>query len=173
MTRRFKSLIALVLFALFLLPHSVRAQITVAFYSHELGSSFPHAFIVLKGTPQAGGAPVDINFGFTARSVTPAILMGPVSGKIEAAKPAYVRHSDRKFAFTISDQQFDQLMALVEKWRTLPGKSYDLNKRNCIHFVGEAAQILGLKVIFDKSLIKTPRSFLESIIRLNPMLASR
>ncbi len=170
---RFKSLFSITLLVLSLLPVSARAQITVAFYSHELGSSFPHAFIVLKGTPLAGGPPVDVNFGFTARSVTPAVLMGPVFGKIEAAKPAYVRHSDLKFAFKINDQQFGQLMALVEKWRTLPGKSYDLDNRNCIHFVGEAAQVLGLKVMFSKSLIKRPRSFLENVIRLNPMLANR
>lgn len=173
MTRRFKSFSTLVFAVLALFPHSARAQITVAFYSHELGSSFPHTFIVLKGTPQAGGVPVDVNFGFTARSVSPAILLGPVSGKIEAAKPAYVRHSNRKFAFAISDQQYHQLMALVEKWRALPGKSYDLNNRNCIHFVGEAAQILGLKVVFEKRLIKRPRSFLENIVRLNPMLANQ
>ena len=173
MTSRFKPLFAITLLFLSLLPVSARAEITVAFYSHELGSSFPHAFIVLKGTPEAGGPPVDVNFGFTARSVTPAVLMGPVSGKIEAANPAYVRHSDLKFAFAISDQQYGQLMALVEKWRSLPGRSYDLNHRNCIHFVGDAAQLLGLKVMFDTTLIKRPRSFLENIIRLNPSLAKR
>ena len=174
MTSRIKSFLTIALLALSLLPHSARAQITVAFYSHELDRRFlPHAFIALKGTPQSGGAPVDVNFGFTARSVSPAVLMGPVPGKIEAANPDYVRRSDRKFAFAISDQQFGQLMALVEKWRTLPDKSYDLNHRNCLHFVGEAAQVLGLKVMFDKSLIKRPRGFLENIIRLNPMLANR
>ncbi len=173
MHARFKPLFAMILFLFAVLPATAHSQITVAFYSHELGSSFPHAFIVLKGTPLAGGEPVDVNFGFTARSVTPAVLMGPVFGKIEAANPAYVRHSDRKFAFTISDQQYAALTALVEKWRMLPGKSYDLNHRNCIHFVGEAAKVLGLKVMFDQKLIKRPRSFLENIIRLNPMLASR
>jgi hypothetical protein len=174
MTSRFKSLFTITLLALSLLPVSACAQITVAFYSHELDRRFlPHAFIELKGAPQAGGPSVDVNFGFTAQSVTPAVLMGPVFGKIEAADAAYVRHSDRKFAFAISDQQFGQLMALVEKWRALPGKSYDLNHRNCVHFVGEAAQILGLKVVFEKSLIKRPRGFLENIVRLNPMLANR
>jgi hypothetical protein len=170
---RFKPLFAIMLLVLTLLPVSARAQITVAFYSHELGSSFPHAFIVLNGTPKSGGMPVDANFGFTAKSVSPAILMGPVSGVIESAKPGYVGHSDLKFAFTITDEQYSSLMALVEKWRILPGKSYDLNRRNCIHFVGEVAQALGLKVVFDKKLIKRPRSFLENIIRLNPMLANR
>lgn len=173
MTRQFKPLIKIFLLMLAFSPAVANAQITVAFYSHELGSSFPHAFIVVSGTPEAGGPPVNVNFGFTARSVTPAILMGPVFGKIEAASPAYVRNSDRKFAFAISDRQYVELTALVEKWRALPGKSYDLNHRNCIHFVGEAAQILGLKVVFDRKLIKRPRSFLENIIRLNPVLAGR
>lgn len=170
MTSRFKSFFALFLLALALLPAAASAQITVAFYSHELGSSFPHAFIVLKGTPESGGAPVDLNFGFTAKSVSPAILMGPVFGIVESAKPAYVRHSDRKFEMTISDQKYAALMALIEKWKTLPGKSYDLNHRNCIHFVGEAAEVLGLKVVFDQKLMKRPRSFLENVMRLNPML---
>lgn len=173
MHARFKFLSTIALFLFALLPASARAQVTVTFYSHELGSSFPHAFIVLKGTTGSGSIPVDANFGFTAKSVSPAILMGPVMGVIEAAKPGYIRHSDRKFALTITDEQYASLIALVGKWRALPGKSYDLNRRNCIHFVGEVAQVLGLRVMFDKKLIKRPRSFLESIIRLNPMLANR
>lgn len=172
MAARFKPLLALFLSALALLPLAAHAQITVAFYSHELGSSFPHAFIVLKGTPESGGPPVDANFGFTAKSVTPAILMGPVYGIIESAKPAYVQHSDRKFEMIISDEKYAALMALIEKWKTLPGKSYDLNHRNCIHFVGEAAEVLGLKVAFDQKLLKRPRSFLENVMRLNPMLVA-
>ena len=172
MMARFKTLIAIFLCGLGLLPLPASAQITVAFYSHELGSSFPHAFIVLQGTPEAGGPPVDANFGFTAKAVSPALLMGPVHGVIETAKPAYVRNSDRKFAMTITDQQHAALIALIEKWKTLPGKSYDLNRRNCIHFVGEAAQILGLKVVFERKLLKRPRSFLENVLRLNPALAN-
>ena len=170
MTNRFKPFFASFLFVLALLPSSAVAQITVAFYSHELGSSFPHAFIVLKGAPESGGAPVDVDFGFTAKSVAPAILMGPVYGIVESVKPAYVRNRDRKFEMTISDEKYAALMALIEKWKTFPGKSYDLNHRNCIHFVGEAAEILGLKVVFDQKLIKRPRSFLENVMRLNPVL---
>ena len=173
MTVRFKPLFAFFLFVAAQLPATAFAQITVAFYSHELGNSFPHAFIVLKGTPEAGGAPIDVNFGFTAKSVTPAILMGPVTGVIKPANPGYIRNSDRKFAFPITDQQYAALMALVEKWKMLPGKSYDLNRRNCTHFVGEAAQALGLKVNFDPKLMKRPRSFLENVIRLNPGLLAR
>lgn len=162
---------SLLLLLLLLLPHPAWAQITVHFYSRELGTSFPHAFFVVEGRPQAGGAPVDANYGFTAKSVTPAILMGPVAGHVEAAKPDYVRNSDRKFSLAISDAQYAALMGVVAKWKAIPGKSYNLNTRNCIHFVGEAAMALGLKVVFDKALLKKPRSFLEHLVRLNPMLA--
>jgi hypothetical protein len=165
-----KPLLALVLLLLALLPTAARAQITVSFYSHELGSSFPHAFIVVQGAPQAGGPPVDANYGFTAKSVTPALLMGSVAGVVESAKPSYIESSDRKFSLRISDAQYAGLMGVVTKWKTLPGKSYNLNTRNCIHFVGEAAQALGLKVIFDKKLLKKPRSFLEFVMKLNPSI---
>jgi hypothetical protein len=155
---------------LVLLPHPAWAQIRVHFYSHELGTSFPHAFFVVEGRPQAGGAPVDANYGFTAKSVTPAILMGSVAGHVEAAKPDYVRRSDKRFSLSISDAQYAALMNVVSRWKAIPGKSYNLNSRNCIHFVGEAAIALGLNVVFDKALLKKPRSFLEHLVRLNPML---
>lgn len=160
----------LLLFLLLVLPAQVHARITVAFYSHELGSSFPHTFFTVRGTPEAGGEPIDTNYGFTAKSVTPAILFGPVVGVLEQVKPNYIEGSDRKFAVTVTDAQYAALMAVVARWRAIPGKSYDLNKRNCIHFVGEAAQAVGLKVVFERKLLKRPRSFLENIIRLNPGL---
>jgi hypothetical protein len=162
-----------VIVLLALLPVQARAQVVVGFYSHELGSTFPHAFITLSGTPARGGTPLATNFGFTAKSVTPAILMGSVAGEVESLKPSYVASSDRQFAVTISDAQFDALLALVDKWRKLPGKSYNLNRRNCIHFVGEAAQVLGLKVVIDKKFVKKPRSFLLSLIALNPWVKGK
>jgi hypothetical protein len=45
----------------------------------------------LKGTPYAGGDPVDANYDFTAKVATPAILLGTVGGKIEDSKPGYMR----------------------------------------------------------------------------------
>ncbi len=162
-----KPLLALLLL---LLHAQIHAKITVAFYSHEFGSSFPHAFFTISGTPETGGTPVDTNFGFTAKSVTPAILMGSVVGVVEQVKPKYIASSNRQFALEVSDAQYAALMAVVAKWRAIPGKSYNLNARNCIHFVGEAAQAVGLNVVFEKKLLKRPRSFLESIVRLNPAL---
>lgn len=154
----------------FAVPGQAAAAVSVSFYSHSLGSSFPHALVVLSGKPDRGGAAVDANFGFTAKSVTPAVLMGPVAGVIEGATPKYIKSSDLQFTVTISDQQYDQLLALVDKWRNLPQKSYDLGKRNCVHFVGSVAELLGLKVSYDKKLMKKPKTFLLTIIGLNPGL---
>jgi hypothetical protein len=158
--------------ALFLLPAPAAAQVVLSFYSHELGSSFPHAFVVLKGKTEEG-RDVDTNFGFTAKTLTPAILMGSVRGVVETSKPSYVASSDRQFSVQLDDRQFKDVLAVVERWRTRPGKSYNLNKSNCIHFVGEVAQAVGLKVVFEKALIKKPRSFLLSLVSLNPGLKNR
>ncbi len=155
--------------ALFLLPAPAAAQVVLSFYSHELGSSFPHAFVALKGKTE-DGREVDTNYGFTAKALTPAILMGSVAGVVEISKPSYVASSDRQFSVRLDDRQYHDVLTVVERWRTRPGKSYNLNKSNCIHFVGDIAQSVGLKVVFNKALIKKPRSFLLSILSLNPGL---
>ena len=164
-----KAFLFLAIFIAACFPRLAMAEITVSFYSHDFGSSFPHTFIVAKGTLDRGGA-VDANYGFTAKSVTPAILMGSVIGVVEAAKPNYIASSDRQFAVTVNDSQYDAMMVLIEEWRTLPGKSYNLNKRNCIHFIGAIAERLGLKVVYDPKLMKKPKSFLVSVMALNPQL---
>jgi hypothetical protein len=164
-----KLFLALVLFVLASAPQMARADVMVSFYSHDFGSSFPHTFITIKGTLDRGDV-VDANYGFTAKSVSPAILMGSVVGVVESSKPNYVASSDRQFGVKISDGDYDALMALVAKWRALPGKSYSLNKRNCIHFAGAAAELLGIKVVYDPKLMKKPKSFLLSLIALNPQL---
>lgn len=160
----------LMLFVALAMSQAAHAEIVVAFYSHEFGSSFPHAFVTVKGTPEKGGAAIDTNYGFTAKSVSPAILMGPVAGRVEDVTPKYVASSNRQFSVKVSDTQYDALMGVVAKWQAIPGKSYSLNKRNCVHFVGEMAQALGLKVVFNPKLMRKPEGFLLSLIALNPWL---
>jgi hypothetical protein len=153
-----------------LAPSQASAQLIVSFYSHEFGSTFPHAFVTVQGRVQSTQAPVDVNFGFTAKSLSPAILMGSVVGEVETLKPAYVAGSDKQFSLAISDTQYAALLGIVQKWRMIPGKSYNLNQRNCIHFVGDIAQSIGLKVSFARAIIKKPRSFLREVLKLNPHL---
>src|SRR5512141_763926 len=60
-----------------------QAAVEIAFYSRELGgNNFPHAFIALHGTVDSTGEQVDTTYGFTAHSVTPAVLFGSVTGEV-------------------------------------------------------------------------------------------
>jgi hypothetical protein len=147
------------------------AAVEISFYSRELGgSSFPHAFVTLKGTLDRDGRTVDEALGFTAKSVTPALLMGSVGGKVVDEKPGQIARSDRQFSLVLTDERYDAVMAVVERWRTRAQPSYNLNRANCVHFAGELAQAAGLTVEFPKDLMKKPRSFLLSVRARNSVL---
>ena len=148
-----------------------RAEVVVSFYSHDFGDRFPHAFIVLKGQVDATGEQVDTNYGFTATSVSPAILLGSVKGEVQTSKPDYVEKSDRQFDVTIDDATYARLLTKVAEWRDREQPSYSLNKRNCVHFVMELAEVVGLKVDRKSKLFKKPKSFLIEVRGLNPELA--
>lgn len=145
------------------------AAVTITFWSHEFGNSFPHAFFTLRGVPDAGGAPVDVNYGFTAKAVTPAILMGTVPGRLDIAKPGYIDGSDAQFSVTLTDAQYAEELKLIAAWDDKTGDGhYNLNKRNCIHFVKEAARIAGLTGLDQPKLMKKPRSYLLAVAAANP-----
>lgn len=154
---------------LMILPAPVAAQVVATFYSHEFGEHFPHAFFTLKGRT-ADGTAVDSNFGFTAKTITPAMLFGSVPGRLDIAEPHYIAQSDPQFSVTLTDAQYRAMLAVVEKWRTRKSPSYNLNKANCVHFAGEAARAAGLTVTFPKHLMKKPRSYLLELVRLNPQV---
>ena len=145
-----------------------RAEVVVSFYSHDFGDRFPHAFIVMKGTLEATGEMVDANYGFTATSVSPAILFGSVMGKVESSKADYIEKSDRQFDVTVDDATYGRILAKVAEWRDREQPSYSLNKRNCVHFVMELAEVVGLKVNRKSKLFKKPKSFLIEVKGLNP-----
>jgi hypothetical protein len=147
------------------------AAVEIAFYSRELGTNFPHAFVVLRGTVDATGEQVDTSLGFTAHSVTPALLFGAVRGEVEVLEADYIAHSDRKFAVTLTDDQYRRVLAVAEEWRTAPQPSYRLRLHSCVHFVSALAAAIGLRVDNDQRLMNRPRSFLERVIELNPQFA--
>lgn len=156
---------------LFVAPGHAGAAVEMSFYSRELGgSNFPHAFVTLKGRPDSGGEYIDTSYGFTATTVSPAILWGFVGGKVINEPASYVAKSDRQFTITLSDEQYNSVMTAVERWRSKPQPSYNLNRANCVHFVGELAQAAGLAVTFPKNLMKKPRSFLLSVREENEAL---
>jgi len=147
------------------------AAVEIAFYSRELGgNNFPHAFIVLKGTVDATGEQVDTSLGFTAHSVTPALLFGSVQGEVVVEGEREIARSDRQFALTLTDAQYRTVLGVVEEWRNRPQPSYNLNRRNCVHFVAAIAQALGLRVDNAERLMKKPRSFLQLVRSENPEL---
>lgn len=143
----------------------VGAAVTITFWSHDQDQSFPHAFFALKGAPDAGGEAIDANYGFTAKAVTPAILLGTVGGKVEDNKPGYMRRSDARFSVTLTDAQYAGIQALIAEWTA--NSRYNLNKRNCVHFVAEAARRSGLTVPHLPKLMKKPKSFLLAVGEAN------
>lgn len=148
------------------------AAVEIAFYSRELGgNNFPHAFVALHGTVDSTGEEVNTTYGFTAHSVTPAILFGSVTGEIVVEGERQRARSTRQFALTLTDEQYRAVMAVVEQWRSRPQPSYNLNHRNCVHFVSELARTIGLRVEEIPRLMKRPRSFLLHVRELNPQLA--
>lgn len=165
MTRLLTAFAALLL-SLTALP--AQAAVIITFWSHELGNHFPHAFFTLRGVPDAGGAPVDLNFGFTPKAISPAILFGPVQGRIDIAKPGYVEGSDAQFSAVLSDAQYADILRLADEWDEKKGDgTYRMNTRNCVHFTQEAARRAGLAKVDFPALMKKPRSFLKAVAAAN------
>lgn len=159
-------LLALTLWIGVALP--AHAAVTITFWSHELGNSFPHAFFTLRGTVDATGAPVDANFGFTPKSISPAMLFGPVPGRLDIAKPFYIAGSDAQFSIVLTDAQYGDILALAAAWDENGGDNiYRLGDRNCVSFVKEAARRIGLIGLDHPGLMKKPRSYLKAVAAAN------
>ena len=151
------------------------AEVQIHFHSFNgsvLWGRYPHTFIVLEGTLDSTGAAVNENYGFTAKTVSPAILSGPVFHAISVEKPKYIKSTNRHFSLSLSDEQYRKVKALAASWEDAPGKFYDLEKRNCIHFVGEIARLLGLKVEYPASMLRRPKKWLNHITSMNPQLGA-
>ena len=152
------------------------AEVRVTFHSFN-GSMpfgrFPHAFVSFDGTLEATGQPVRENFGWSAKNISPAILQGPVYGIVLVEKDKWLTKTNRHFTVPLTDSQYRRLRAEIEAFRTAPGKYYSLEMRNCIHFVGRMAEIIGLKVDYPGNLMRRPREWLNRIGELNPQLGAK
>jgi hypothetical protein len=152
------------------------AEVKLSFHSFN-GSMFfgryPHTFIVMKGTLDANGQKVDENYGFTAKNVTPAVLSGPVYHEVVVEPEKWVNKTNRHFTVTISDAKYYEIRAEVDKWRNAPGKYYDIDSRNCIHFVGRIAQMVGIRVDYPKKMLRKPKAWLNYLTGLNPKLGAK
>ncbi|GMN04277.1 hypothetical protein [Erythrobacter sp. MTPC3] len=166
------------LFALLALVWSGPALADVQIHFHSFNGSvlfgrYPHTFIVLEGELEETGEVIDENYGFSARQVTPAILSGPVEHMVLVETDKSIRKTNRHFTMTISDAQYRQIKAEVTAWKNAPGKYYDLEKRNCIHFVAKMASIVGLKVEVPEKMLRRPKSWLNHVTSLNPQLKAK
>lgn len=152
------------------------AEVRVTFHSFN-GSMpfgrFPHAFVAFDGTLDATGERVKENFGWSAKNLSPAVLRGPVYGVILVEKDKWLTKTNRHFTIALSDAEYRKLRAEVEAFRTHPGKHYSLENRNCIHFVGRMAELLGLKVEYPPEMLRKPRQWLNHMGTLNPKLGAR
>lgn len=170
MTRGLRLILLALILSFAGLTAPARAEVLVSFYSHDFGDRFPHAFIVMKGRVDATGEAVDTNYGFTATSVSPAILFGSVKGHVQTSEPDYVAKSDKQFSVRIDDATYGRLVAKVREWHGRKQPSYSLNQGNCVHFVMELAEVVGLKVNRKSKFFKKPKSFLIEVKGLNPQL---
>jgi hypothetical protein len=152
-----------------------QAEVEVSFHSFS-GSFFgrcPHAFVVFEGRLDDTGAVVDENYGFSARTAGPAVLAGPVAHGVYTEKPRYIRTTNRHFTITVSDATYRRMKQEVIAWRDAPGKYYDLDTRNCIHFVGRMAELAGLRVDYPSDMLRKPKAWLNRVTQLNPQLGVR
>lgn len=152
------------------------AAVTVEFHSFNgsfFGSRFPHAFVVFDGTLDATGERIHSNYGFSAKTTSPAILAGPVEQMMLSEPEHYVQSTNRHFAITVSDSTYHRMIQEMVAWRDAPGKYYDLDTRNCIHFVGRIAELGGLTVDYPHDLLRKPKAWLNHIAELNPQLGAR
>lgn len=166
----------LTLLALLLAPLPAAAQVLVSFQSFNgsmIGGRFPHTFVVLHGTLDATGAKVEENYGYSAKSATPAVLSGPVEAIVMVEKPKYVTTTNRHFTVAVSDATYWRIREEVAKWRDAPGKQYRLDDHNCISFVGAIAQLAGIKVDYPRNLMRKPRAWLNHVADLNPQLGAK
>lgn len=158
------------------LTSPAQAEVSVHFHSYNgsvLFGRYPHTFIVFDGTLEETGVTVDENFGFSAKNISLNILSKPVKHVVITEKAKSVRKTNRHFSLKLTDAQYLKLKTEVESWRNHPGKYYDLANRNCIHFVGRMAELLGLKVDYPAKLLRKPKAWLNHVSVLNPKLGAK
>lgn len=163
--------------ALFALLSSTAAVAEVQIHFHSFNGSvlsgrYPHTFIVLEGTLEADGRAVNENYGFTAKSVMAAATRDWADHLVEAEEEKYVRSTNRHFSITLTDEQYFAIVREVRKWENEPGKRYSLDERNCIHFVGAMAAMLGVKIEYPKNMLRRPKKWLNHITTINPQLGA-
>ncbi|QLQ13941.1 MAG: hypothetical protein HZY74_12635 [Brevundimonas sp.] len=143
-------LLAVLLLAAVVLP--ARAEVVLTLSAHAglrtagVYSLYPHAFIHLKGTLDGTGEAVDESIGFGATSFGPHLLFSSVPGEIGRPGNLQINNGVDYISIPISDATYAAIKERVAFWSTREGGTYNLRRRNCIHFVVDIAQLAGLQV---------------------------
>jgi hypothetical protein len=167
--------LALALAALGAWAVPAQAEVKVSFHSFNgsfLGR-YPHAFVVFEGRLDDTGQVINENYGFSARTAGPNVLMGRTAQIVMSEKPKYIRTTNRHFTLTVSDATYRRMKAEIVAWRDGPDSYYDLDTRNCIHFVGRIAELAGVRVDYPADLLRKPKAWFNHIVQLNPQLGAR
>lgn len=160
-----------------IIPLPALAAVTISFHSFNgsyLGGRYPHAFIVLEGTLESDGRRINENYGYSTSAGALAALNGNVRGIIQVEQPRYITSTNRHFSLTISDAQYHAIIAEVNAWRDTPDqRRYNLDTRNCIHFVARIATMVGISAPVPRNMVRRPKRWLNYVTGLNPQLGAR
>ena len=173
--RRAVSRLLLALAALVAWTVPAQAEVDVSFHSFNgsvIWGRYPHAFVAFDGTLDDTGERIHENYGFSAKTAGPAVLFGPVKHIVMSEKEKYLTSTNTHFTITVDDDTYRRMKAEVIAWRDAPGKFYDLETRNCIHFVGRMAELAGLKVDYPEDMLRKPKEWLNHVTMLNPQLGA-
>ena len=172
-----RALSRLILIVAALVAWTVPAHAEVKVHFHSFSGSFfgryPHAFVVFEGKLDDTGEVIKENYGFSAKTAGPNVLLGPTAHIVMTEKPKYIRTTNRHFTLSVSDAMYRRMKAEVIAWRDAPGRYYDLDRRNCIHFVGRIAELGGLKIEYPEAMLRKPKEWMNYIAQLNPQLGAR
>ncbi len=161
--------------AMFAMASPAHADVQVHFHSFNgsvLWGRYPHTFVVFDGELE-DGTRVFENYGFSARNSIEAISSGPAEHMILTETEGTIAETNRHFTVTVSDRQYRRLLATVLAWRDYPGKYYDLDENNCIHFVAALARAAGLEADVPEEYLRRPKAWLNYVTRLNPQLGAK
>ncbi len=153
-----------------------QAEVRVSFQSFNgsvLWGRYPHTFVVFEGRLDDTGTRVHENFGFSAKYTSQAITNGPAEHEIVVEDDDTIPDTNRHFTVTVSDAKYREMRAEVERWRNYPGRYYDLDERNCIHFVAALAEMVGIRADVPQEYLRRPKAWLNYVTRNNPQLGAQ
>lgn len=160
-----------------LLAPAAMARVEVSFYSVKgsllMRGRSVHAFIKLDGNLDADGRKIDENYGFSAKTSSPALFFRAVPQTMLVENEDYINKARFHFRVPVSDRTYHRIIQEVQLWWHDPAYLWDIDKRNCVTFTGVVAQLAGLKVDFPPKMMRKPPVYLEHLVALNPQVDRR